>query len=551
MRTFFLNLANDNTPVDPQNGQRIGDALDRWGSPGKLELASGERFYLGDHAPFNLANPSRAFAPAFFSESGEWMAFDGRIDNRAQLKSRLGLDNSNQLDDQQLFYQFYKSQGIENLREVVGPYVFTVFEVHSNKVVAGRDCMGGRYLAYHHVPGRLVLANSILSMMTHPELDYKVNEARLVAALGFVNDQNPETMMRDVFCVKPGHVLIFNGNELTERCFYLPNPRNRITDASSGELATEFRRLLDQSIQRRVSGLDKVGSMLSGGLDSLPMTVIATQQMQKPSDLHAFTWVFDKFTTADERQYIGDSPKRYGFLHREINCDQVWPSLDQQSFSPVMPITTPYDAFHDASASLITQTDIQVVLSGVGGDSLYSGHQKVILELLKAFRFSDAWTESKTRIGDSQSMRAFIKAHLIKQLPYFYLVEKFVTKRYKPAWLTSYACSLLSTEDWLRATALKARRPYQYINLIGLLEGQDAHIGRINDGKFGFEKRLPYRTVIWLSLCLPYLQANCISAVCRDPSFVTQRRIYCLKTYCDDLTKLIFTRLLRTEYCVQ
>ena len=363
-----------------------------------------------------------------------------------------------------------------------------------------------------------MVSNSLLTLLVHPEIPFEINQKKIVATLGFVFDETPDTIMEDVTVVKPGHYIEIENSTFRDNVFYLPNPKHRIDDASSKELADEFRRLLEQSVERRIAGLERFGSMLSGGLDSVPMTIIAAQKIKQSKNLHALTWCFEEFYDSDERKYISGIPEQFGFSHHQIMCDHDWPSITKDvACSPLMPIIDPYVSFHLKLEGKIKALELDVVLNGVGGDSLYTDTYNVIYELLLQGDFKAALKESRFRHATEDSTWSFIKACLIKPLPFVNRINNLRRVTHYAEWLTDEACKLLGDDkrNWLTPYAQQARRPKQYEACFSLLEGNSAHESRIVDGKVGFEKRFPFRDreLLEFMVALPskYLYSNNIT----------------------------------------
>jgi asparagine synthase (glutamine-hydrolysing) len=134
------------------------------------------------------------------------------------------------------------------------------------------------------------------------------------------------------------------------------------------------------SVKRRMVADVEVGALLSGGIDSSLVTGIIRQELKQP--LKTFTMGFAE-PTFDERSYARRIARRFNSEHFE-GCLRIegWEELESLVLDQVG------QPFADGSllpAALISQMaseHVKVVLSGDGGDELFSGYQRYLARCL-------------------------------------------------------------------------------------------------------------------------------------------------------------------------
>ena len=429
------------------------------------------------------------------SANGHWFVFLGRIDNRSHLAARLGLSESAELSDAALLLRFIDSLGQERLSEVIGPYVFVRYDPQDDVIVAARDGMGGRYLCYAVTDEQIVLSTYELSIVASGAVPYNINDEKAARILMNEMEAQPSSTIQGISPLNPGQMLIATGDLLELERFYTPDPERRITMENDEAYAREFRRLLDQAVKRRLRSIGPIGTMLSGGLDSVPMTISAAKQSDE--SLNAFSWVFDEYPEQDERQYSAPVCASQGVTHNLINCDHIWPRFDEDTYTnPVFPFGIPYSEFQQETFRRAQTTGVKTILTGIHGDLLYGYTESILYELLKAGRLSDAIREARVLWGEASSIKAFIKHYLIKPLPgvISFLNWRNRKRTYPTDCLQDNIAALIKNRPhWLEDESRGALRSQQWRVVLDGFAGEDMALGRYMEAKFGIERRYPFR----------------------------------------------------------
>ena len=504
MSAFVFCLNRKGKTVSKELFAPMMDAIKVFGIDGKKQIIK-NNFAIGYQRFWTTPEEVNEKQPLYDNETGTWLIFDGRIDNRDEIYHLL---NDRQLklatmSDARLFLDLYKQTGRKYLKKVIGPFVFVFFNEQSNDVFAGRDAMGGRYLVYYISKEWVMLATYEMAISAHPQIGFSYDEKRISRFFSLRRSNDVSTCVKHVTQLHPGFELRVNGNGETEiQNVYLPDPEKRISFANKQEYVEAFRSILDLSIKDRLRTISSVGSMTSGGMDSLPMSVVASKELAKENErLLAVSWVFDQYLESDERQYIRPVARKYDFQSVYINCDEQWPLTNDWIYDPTVPFTTPYRTFHNLAYDTFQSNGIKTVLSGMGGDALYVGFEMQIIELLKDGRYKEAWKELMIRKKAYNNTLLLLKIHLIWNTSFYKRYRK--VKMYIPEWLTDHAVSLLdNSPSPLEGMAESSLRPNQYIQLLDVLEGGDVANERFFSAHYNFEFRYPYRDKRLVEFCL-------------------------------------------------
>lgn len=494
MSAFFIAINRNRQAFDPKLAERMLSSIDRFGHDAKKLVVQGH-FAIGYQAKWCVPEGLEERQPLFDADIGRWFVFHGRVDNRVDLFQALKLTPSSEISDASLMRRFFQVFGEPALTKVIGPFVFVTFDPSSDTVVAARDGMGGRYLCYRATDAQLLIATYELAIVTHGSLPYNFNDEKVARTLVNEMEPTPSSMIAGISPLNPGELLRIDHQGERKTRFYQPDPSARIKFATDEQYALEFKRLLAQAVTRRMRSTGVVGSMLSGGLDSVPMTIVAAQQ--SVNNLPAFSWVFDDYPELDERQYSGPICERFDIDQHEINCDHVWPQFDSDTHvNPIFPFGIPYSEFQQETFRRAQHKGVASLLTGIHGDLLYESTQGIFYELMRAARLRDAWREFVRLWRAVPGKWSLAKYYFLKPLSIVQKISWLKRRRisYPADCLQDHIAALIKpAQHWLFEESRNALRPEQWRVVLDGFAGEDAAHGRYMEAKYGIERRYPFR----------------------------------------------------------
>ncbi len=495
MSAFFIWLELSGQSIDESIARSMLSELDGFGGDAK-DLLLNKNVAIGTQLRWTTPEDRGQIQPLYNANETECFVFDGRIDNREHLIAELGVEA--EISDPSLIFGFLTRFGRARLAEVVGPFVFVLFDMAKGHVLCGRDAMGGRYLSYRCTKDRLIIASSERAFMAHPDVEHKLNEAKVAAWLINHSEHEHTACLAGVSTLNPGCLLEWSArssNRAEITTFYRPSPSRRVRLSSDRAYATEFRRLLDQAVMRRVRCNGKVGSMLSGGMDSVPVTISAASS---DVDTIAYSWVFDDSPEMDERQYSAPLCEQLGITQQLIQCDSVWPALDETTHcNPLFPLALHYSEFNQQTFRRAHDDGVTVMLTGLHGDLLYCTDNKQVIHALSVSGVAAAIKEfASLKKHFRLSLWSAIKRFLIAPVTWAqaYIDNRRLATAVESEILVPEKLALLKKGwHWLYQESQEALRPLQYRIVMDGFAGEDAMLGRHMENKFAIERRYPFR----------------------------------------------------------
>ena len=291
-------------------------------------VALGHRALQTDNIPAPnqpLANEDRTI----------WITFDGRIYNKGQLIEQLEKNYTFETNcSAEVVVHAYEENGPNCVNLFNGMFAFCLWDSAKGKFFCARDRVGIKPLYYCNCPDMFLLASEIKALLTAPSVPRKPNEHIIYDYLVTGHHHHTEdTFFIGIKKLLPAHYMFVDQNRIRIRRYWNPVKTLR-TDRSIKEdqdYASEFRKLLRDSVTIRLPADLTFGTFLSGGLDStsiaclvndilslsLSATTISGQRQELFSAIYR-----EPVAEGDERPYIEEVVRALA-----TNTNYVFPSI--------------------------------------------------------------------------------------------------------------------------------------------------------------------------------------------------------------------------------
>lgn len=326
------------------------------------------------------------------------IVFNGEIYNwrvlRDELK-RLGYRFHTETDTEVVMAS-YDRYGPDCLERFNGMWAFALHDRRENTFFLARDRFGIKPFYYRHDGRRFLFASEIKAILAHPAVSTRADleYCRQFLSIG-PREWIPQTAFEGIRRLPAAHWIRATADELATGSF---QPRRYFTldvnesdepysEGRGAEFAEEYRALLGDAVALRLRADVKVGSALSGGLDSSTIVRFANRKLREaglPERQETFSCVYSALGTesCDESVHID---RLTNFLNvRSNRIEPPLPQLVKAYRKIVRAYDTPADGSHLSgwfTFALVGSTDVKVTLDGQGVDEQYGGY----FPLLKYF----------------------------------------------------------------------------------------------------------------------------------------------------------------------
>ena len=321
--------------------------------------------------------------PMANEDKSVWVVFNGEIYNYRELTAELiqrGHRFTTASDTEVLvhLYEEFGESGVERLR---GMFAFAIWDARRRSLLLARDRLGIKPLYYATTPQGLVFGSELKAVVANSWVGHDIDPQAIAGYLQYWYVADPLSILRAVQKLPPGHTTVVTaGCPAPPRRYWEPTelfrqPRFRITEEAAAE---ELHHVIAGAVRSHMVSDVPVGAFLSGGIDST--AVVAAMVAEAGSRLKTFSIGF-KEAGYDESPFARRVAERFGTEHHELMVD----SLDLDVLERVLDSID--EPFADSSAiptylvSRLARQHVKVVLSGDGGDELFAGYDRYLVDL--------------------------------------------------------------------------------------------------------------------------------------------------------------------------
>jgi asparagine synthase (glutamine-hydrolysing) len=380
--------------------------------------------YLG-HRRLSIIDLSDSGKQPLTDGNGLWITFNGEIFNYLELKSDLQKEGYSfkTNTDTEVILNIYRKYGESGFDKLNGMWAFALLDLKKKIVILSRDRFSIKPLYYIRIDEKVYFASEIkqlLPLMSEKSINRNVMFVYLQQGL---LDYNDETFFNNVKKVKSKYNVIID--LLTTKIEEKPYWDYSFEDIADFDDAVDrFKELFIDSMKIRLRSDVKIGALLSGGLDSSTISLVANNLQNGNFETYSVIAEDKKYS---EERFIDVLSRKTGIKNHKLsyNSQDALGSLHDVIYHN----DEPFGSFSAVAQYNILQkikneTDIVVVLSGQGGDEILLGYLKFYFFNLKDFTRRGHLIKALTQL-----MYSLINGTVLSQ---FKLSE---ARRYLPSYL--------------------------------------------------------------------------------------------------------------------
>lgn len=376
--------ARGSTPFDWESGLRKATSALAHRGPDDEGIFTEPRSGVGlGHRRLSILDLSHLGHQPMVSEDGKAIiVFNGEIYNFPELRSELeseGQHFRSQTDTEVLLY-LYQRDGLAMLPRLNGIFTFAIWDTRTGRMLVARDAYGVKPLYYQAGEGYFAFASEIKALRHLMPFPSRLDEKSLKRYMAFLWCPGEGTPWQDVRKVNPGEAFWIRDGKIEERVVWHRLPVFRI--ASNG--MTEQQAIdgtvkrVREAVHRQLIADVPLGAFLSGGLDSSSITVFARERQP---DLHCFTIELSggqEAGLADDLPHARQVAAHLGVPLEVVTVDSSRMAADLMSMVVQLdePLADPAALNVLYISRRAREMGIKVLLSGAGGDDLFTGYRR-------------------------------------------------------------------------------------------------------------------------------------------------------------------------------
>lgn len=362
------------------------------------------------------------------------ICFDGAIFNRGELQKELEQLGHvfEEGSDAELMLHCYAQWNEKMLEKVNGVFGLIILCPTQRKVFLARDRIGVKPLFYKEHEGGLLAASEIKTILSYPGVTAELDAQGAGEILLLGPGRTPGSgVFYGVKELEPGCCATYQGGNLRLRRYW--RLTDRIHEDNFEKTAEKIRFLVKDAVLRQMNGENKVGTMLSGGLDSSVVSAICA------CDLDARGERLDTFSVDYQDNDKNFLPNRFQpdrdtdyirIMQQQLDAHHHWTMLTPEELvDGIAEATIARDlpGMADVDISLLLfckqiRRHVGTVLSGECADEIFGGYPWYRDPQM---RDVDTFPWAQT----TAERTAFLQPWLLQQIQ----PEEFVSDRYQQA----------------------------------------------------------------------------------------------------------------------
>ena len=341
--------------------------------PDNLSFYENENLHLGFARLQIIDLDSRSNQPMIDEETGAVIVFNGEVYNYKELRQDLQGNGVKfkTTSDTEVILKGYLKYGKSILSKLRGMFAFAIF--HKNKVFMARDHFGIKPLYYgFNDKGEFIFGSELKALISNKFFSSRLNNNSLFSYLELQHVCGEDTMIEGIKRLKNGHYLEISNIEdslypITGEYFQFQMSNDKITNLD--DAVYMIRKAVHNSVELHKNADVKVGTFLSGGIDSSYITALTKPEMSFSVGFSEEEGKFDESGLAKKLcEILGIKLNRLIIDKNEVleNLDDIIYHLDEpQANLSSIPLYF---------LSKLARENATVVLSGEGADEFFGGY---------------------------------------------------------------------------------------------------------------------------------------------------------------------------------
>jgi asparagine synthase (glutamine-hydrolysing) len=307
-------LRFDGQNVPRRDLERVANALAQYG-PDRSQIIACGGIGLA-HVLMRTTPEDRFDRQPQRGVSGALITADVRLDNRDDVLACVGIARQEAAAwaDSRVLLVGWEKLGDEIWPILRGPFAAAIWDPRSCVLTLARDHLGINVVMWHKAERFFAFATMPNGLFAFADVPRELSEEKVADFLVLNHADHVTTVYRNIFRVPPAHVMQVNIDGSTrQRRYWSPAEIKPVRLLSDAAFAEGLRERLDLAVRRQMRSVHPIGCLLSGGLDSSAVSVLAARALgEKNQRLAAFTGVprrgFDGEVApghyADESPYV-------------------------------------------------------------------------------------------------------------------------------------------------------------------------------------------------------------------------------------------------------
>ena len=353
--------------------------------------------------------------------------FSGFFLNKKELSQRVKL--ANLVKEAQIIHALYVENGLDFFDFVDGFFTGIIFDAQKNKLFLFSDHIASEQTLYTKIDNKIFISSNIENLNSLLKTK-TISQKRIKTFFEVIHSKEHETFFEEVYRIGAGEVVLFQENKKLISKYH----NFDLTKYNHLNYEDDFAKLHSKFFKYSVEGcmqfeVGKIGSALSGGLDSSSITSVASELNKEK--ITSFTATFNTLDGKDykksyELDYAMEVINKFKIDHEFVDMKDTGAItyLAQNLHHHSEPDLLVNGYIHENIFKRLQAHGINHYMDGYGGDSIISHGYNHLHELGSNLKILSLLTEAK-------KLHNFYN----KKLPIFRVLKEYVLLNFLPDYI--------------------------------------------------------------------------------------------------------------------
>lgn len=315
-----------------------------------------------------------------------WAVYNGEVFNYVELREelrRLGHSFSTETDTE-VVIEAYREWGTSFLNRLNGMWAMIIWDNVNKTLLVTRDRFGIKPLFYCQINGCWLFASEVKALLKHPSISSQPQNRSIFRFLWTERSPEPEeTYFKDIASLEAASYMLIKEGGVEKNCYWQLPDYSKIQEDTNEDVSAQFLKLFRDSVRLRLRSDVRVGTMMSGGLDSTSIVKtindLLSEKVEETTSLRGVQQIISACfprSNIDETDRVRDIINMLG-----LTVEQVFPAQEnvQDVFNKVieameMPFKTSTPLVQYLLMHRARSLGLVVVLNGHGSDEMLGGY---------------------------------------------------------------------------------------------------------------------------------------------------------------------------------
>jgi asparagine synthase (glutamine-hydrolysing) len=309
------------------------------------------------------------------------IVFNGEIYNFRELRrdlERTGHTFRSQSDTEVLL-ALHEAVGEGMLPFLNGIFAFAIWNEADRSLLLACDPMAVKPLYFAENATGFLFASELKALLSTGAITGDLDVASLFRTLGFLWSPGGATPIKGISRLGPGEALRVKEGRIVRRWTWARSTwPNEPLGLNAREAVQRVEHSLRTAVHRQLMADVPVGAFLSGGVDSSAIVAMAREKVPRIDCFTIDTGGVQDDGVADDLPYARQVAGHFGVALHEIRVDSATMAQDLEQMVAQLdePLADPAPLNVLYISRLARQHGVKVLLSGAGGDDLFSGYRR-------------------------------------------------------------------------------------------------------------------------------------------------------------------------------